>query len=75
VYPAPGHQRFLCSDKQWDYGDSALNPRFRAHLRGKDDGVTTLAPVRDHFPRFADLLDRCGEHRPTARLRPLHGAD
>ncbi len=28
----------------------------RAHLRGKDDGVTVLAPVRDRFPDFADLL-------------------
>jgi putative transposase len=25
-------------------------------LRGKDDGVTALAPVRDRFPDFADLL-------------------
>ncbi|QQO21021.1 transposase [Bradyrhizobium diazoefficiens] len=28
----------------------------RAHLRGKDDGLTALAPIRDRFPRFADLL-------------------
>jgi len=28
----------------------------RAHLRGKDDGLTALAPVRDRFPDFADLL-------------------
>jgi putative transposase len=28
----------------------------RAHLRGKEDGVTTLKPVRDRFPRFAGLL-------------------
>ena len=27
----------------------------RAHLR-KDDGVTALAPIRDRFPEFADLL-------------------
>lgn len=25
--------------------------------RGKDDGLTALAPIRDRFPRFADLLD------------------
>ena len=29
----------------------------RAHLSGVADGVTFLAPVRDRFPRFADLLD------------------
>ncbi|MBR0838557.1 transposase [Bradyrhizobium manausense] len=28
----------------------------RAHLRGKDDGVTALAPIRDRFPVFSDLL-------------------
>src|SRR5215470_7137577 len=28
----------------------------RAHLHGKDDGVTVLAPIRDRFPDFADLL-------------------
>ncbi|MBR0720632.1 transposase [Bradyrhizobium manausense] len=28
----------------------------RAHLRGKDDGVTALAPIRDRFPEFSDLL-------------------
>ena len=28
----------------------------RAHLRGKDDGLTALAPIRDRFPAFADLL-------------------
>jgi putative transposase len=29
----------------------------RAHLSGVADGVTLLAPVRDRFPRFADLLE------------------
>jgi putative transposase len=29
----------------------------RTHLRGRDDGLTALAPVKDRFPRFADLLD------------------
>lgn len=28
----------------------------RAHLRGKDDGLTALAPIRDRFPEFGDLL-------------------
>ena len=28
----------------------------RAHLRGKDDGLTALTPVRDRFPDFAGLL-------------------
>jgi putative transposase len=29
----------------------------RAHLRGKDDGLTELAPIKARFPDFADLLD------------------
>ena len=28
----------------------------RAHLRGKDDGITELKPIKDRFPDFADLL-------------------
>jgi putative transposase len=41
----------------------------RAHLRGRDDGVTALAPVRDRFPRFADLLDSTPEDDLFGRLR------
>jgi putative transposase len=29
----------------------------RAHLRRRDDKVTSLAPVLDRFPRFTDLLE------------------
>jgi putative transposase len=28
----------------------------RAHLTGKDDGISARAPIRERFPRFADLL-------------------
>lgn len=41
----------------------------RAHLRGKDDGVTALAPIADRFPRFADLLGDVADEEPFARLR------
>ncbi len=41
----------------------------RAHLRGKDDGVTALAPVRDRFPDFADLLASEPEADLFASLR------
>jgi putative transposase len=27
-----------------------------AHLRGKDDGLTALVPIRDRFPDFSDVL-------------------
>lgn len=41
----------------------------RAHLSGKPDGVTALAPVRDRFPRFADLLDDESQAELFDRLR------
>ena len=41
----------------------------RAHLRGKDDGLTALAPIRDRFPDFAELLASEPEADLFARLR------
>ena len=41
----------------------------RAHLRGETDGVTHLDPVRDRFPRFADLLDDAGLESLAEDLR------
>src|SRR5882672_6512575 len=41
----------------------------RAHLRGKDDGLTALAPIRDRFPRFADLLESEFDAEALDRLR------
>jgi putative transposase len=41
----------------------------RAHLRGRDDGLTALAPIRDRFPRFADLLASAPEQDLFERLR------
>lgn len=41
----------------------------RAHLRGKDDGATALAPIKDRFLRFADLLASAPEDDLFAPLR------
>ena len=41
----------------------------RAHLTGKDDGLTALAPIRERFPRFADLLATEPDADMFARLR------
>jgi putative transposase len=41
----------------------------RAHLRGKEDGVTTLKPIRDRFPDFADLLANGPDAHVFERLR------
>jgi putative transposase len=45
-----------------------------AHLRGKDDGLTALAPIRDRFPHFADLLAGESEQDLFARLRAADGS-
>jgi putative transposase len=41
----------------------------RAHLRRKEDGLTALAPIRERYPRFADLLASEPEPELFARLR------
>jgi putative transposase len=41
----------------------------RAHLRAKDDGITALAPIRDRFADFADLLASHDDAEAVARLR------
>jgi putative transposase len=41
----------------------------RAHLRGRDDGLTALQPVKDRFARFADLLAADTTPEMFARLR------
>jgi len=41
----------------------------RAHLRGKEDGLTALAPIKERYPRFADLLASEPEAELFARLR------
>lgn len=40
-----------------------------AHLRGKDDGLTALAPIRDRVPCFADLLGSEPEEDLFGHLR------
>ena len=41
----------------------------RAHLTGKDDGITARAPIKERFPDFADLLADAPEADAFARLR------
>jgi len=40
-----------------------------AHLTGHDDGVTTLAPVLERFPRFADFIATDADPEHLDRLR------
>ena len=41
----------------------------RAHLGGRDDGVTALAPVRERYPDFANFLSEETDAEAIARLR------
>lgn len=41
----------------------------RAHLRGREDGITALRPIRDRFPDFADLLASEQNADTVERLR------
>jgi putative transposase len=47
----PVRARLVRRARDWRWSST------RAHLAGKPDGLTALAPIRDRFPRFADLLD------------------
>jgi len=41
----------------------------RAHLGGGGDGATTLAPVRERYPDFANFLSEEADEDAIARLR------
>ena len=41
----------------------------RAHLSGKDDGITVRAPIKERIPNFADLLASATEAELFLRLR------
>jgi putative transposase len=41
----------------------------RAHLGGRSDGVTTLGPVRERYPDFANFLSEAADAETIARLR------
>jgi putative transposase len=62
----PVRARLVARAQDWRWSST------RAHLIGKDDGVTVRAPIRERFPRFADLLatEADGEDSEAfARLR------
>src|SRR4051794_17790480 len=47
----PVRARLVARAQDWRWAST------RAHLRGKDDGVTALKPIRDRVPDFTGLLD------------------
>src|ERR1700721_713971 len=59
----PVRARLVARAQDWRWSSTS------AHLRGKEDGLTALAPVKDRFPRFADQLASEPEAELFARLR------
>jgi len=59
----PVRARLVDRARDWRWSST------RAHLSGKNDGITALAPIRKRFPRFADLLDDEPEADEFDRLR------
>ena len=41
----------------------------RSHLSGSDDGITTLSPVLNRFPRFAEFIAPDADPDMLSRLR------
>lgn len=59
----PVRARLVTQAQDWPWSS------VRAHLTGQSDGLTDLAPVRDRFPNFADLLGAVEDEAATNALR------
>jgi len=59
----PVRARLVTRAQDWRWSST------RAHLAGKDDGITARAPIRERFPRFADLLVAEPDADMFSRLR------
>ncbi len=59
----PVRARLVERAQDWEW--SSLH----AHLTGKGDGVTAIAPVLARFPRFAELIEQGEEQAMFDRLR------
>ena len=59
----PVRARLVARAQDWRWASA------RAHLTGKDDGITARAPIRERFPRFAELIAAESDADAFARLR------
>ena len=59
----PVRARLVARAQDWRWSST------RAHLRGKDDGITALAPIASAFRDFADLSTASADAELFARLR------
>src|SRR5258708_4255138 len=58
----PVRARLVARAQDWRWAST------RAHLTGKDDGITARAPIRERFPHFAELI-AAADAEAFARLR------
>ena len=67
-YAGEIHARLRRTGHFWQgrFGAVAMD---EAHLSGRDDGVTALAPVRERFPDFAEFIATEADAGALARLR------
>jgi len=59
----PVRARLVAAAADWRWSS------VQAHLSGRDDGVTALAPVRERFPDFAEFIATEADAGALARLR------
>jgi putative transposase len=59
----PVRARLVARAQDWRWSST------RAHLAGRDDGITARAPIKERFPDFADLLAGAADADALARLR------
>ena len=59
----PVRARLVARARDWRWAST------RAHLSGRDDGVTALAPIRSRIPDFAAFLAGAEDAEAFARLR------
>lgn len=59
----PVRARLVSNAADWRWSSA------QAHLSGRDDGVTALAPVRERFPDFAEFIATEADPGALARLR------
>lgn len=59
----PVRARLVGRARDWRWSST------RAHLTGKDDGLTARAPIKERFPNFAGVLASAQEPKAFARLR------
>jgi putative transposase len=59
----PVRARLVARAQDWPWSSA------RAHLRRRPDGLTTLGPVRERYPDFADFLDEEPDAVLFERLR------